>query len=163
MTAPPLQSGDEPSIRPATPGDIPALKSIAACSHTHTRFYEDGHFSRERCNELYATWIEKSCESEADHVLVSVLPGHPACGYITCQFDTAVIGSIGLVAVAEAARGQGLARALLNAALATFGKSGIRTVTVVTQGGNRNALRLYQKAGFIISREETWFHKWYRE
>src|SRR5687767_10117275 len=72
------------AVRPARPGDVPALRAIAAQSHRATRFRADGGFDGERCDELYATWIEKSCAGWADAVLVADHDGAPA-GYASCH------------------------------------------------------------------------------
>src|ERR1700751_124213 len=43
------------AIRRATEADIGALKAIARESHRDTRFYYDGNFSVQRCDEFYET------------------------------------------------------------------------------------------------------------
>jgi dTDP-4-amino-4,6-dideoxy-D-galactose acyltransferase len=145
-------------IRPAVEADIPALRALAARSHTDSRFYADGGFARERCDELYAIWIEKSVRGWADTVFTSGPAGAPL-GYLSFHVreDHA---EIGLVAVAQAARGQGLGRELVEAAL-------LRAVPlqlplrVVTQGRNEAATALYEKCGFEVLRVQSWFHLWF--
>ena len=107
------------SIRPAREGDIPELRRIAAVSHHDSRFYADPHFDRGRCDELYATWIEKSCRK--DTVFVAEHEHRPA-GYISCVLhpETADVGEIGLLAVGAGAQGRGLGGALVGAALRWF-------------------------------------------
>ncbi len=62
--------GQYPQIRPAHPADIDALRAISRNNHRDSRFYYDGGFDREKCDELYAIWIEKSVRGSADQVLV---------------------------------------------------------------------------------------------
>src|SRR5438045_7992098 len=50
--------GEPVAIRDALPGDIPALRELAIGIHHDSRFYYDPGFARERCDALYATWIE---------------------------------------------------------------------------------------------------------
>ncbi|WP_280171463.1 GNAT family N-acetyltransferase [Agrobacterium pusense] len=57
------------------------------------------------------------------------------------------IGSIWGMYVSPAARGKGLARQLLNAALAEFGPS-IRSVRLCVEANNGPAIKLYESAGF---------------
>jgi dTDP-4-amino-4,6-dideoxy-D-galactose acyltransferase len=153
-------------IRPAETGDVPALRRIAAVSHRDSRFYYDPHFERARCDELYATWIEKSCQGEAAAVLVAEVEGR-AGGYITCLLEPAagsaagLSGRIGLFAVAAAAQGRGVGSLLIDEALAWLAARGAGRVSVVTQGRNRRAQRIYQKAGLLTRSVELWYHRWF--
>jgi RimJ/RimL family protein N-acetyltransferase len=147
------------AIRRATEADIDALKAIARRSHRDTRFYYDGNFPVQRCDELYETWIEKSCRGWAENVLVAANEGEIE-GYISCHVRTAGIGQIGLVGVAEKAQGKGLGTELVMSALRWFSEQEIEAVSVVTQGRNARAQRLYQKCGLTTRSVELWFHRW---
>lgn len=146
-------------IRPFTESDIAPLIEIARTSHTNSRFYRDPGFARERCDALYGLWIEKSCRGSAQAVFVALRSGKPA-GYITCQTD-GESGSIGLFAVAEWARGEGLGGRLVNRSLSYFRELGLKRATVVTQGGNTLALRLYEQQGFQLHSVALWYHRWF--
>lgn len=149
-------------IRPVEPTDIPKLQEIARYSHTDSRFYADKHFPRNLCDALYDTWIARSCAGYADVVLVAESRRAPV-GYISCHLDTTnKHGSIGLVGVDEQTRGQGIGQALVKQALEWFLAQRMLTVTVVTQGRNIVAQRLYQKNGFFTESMQLWYHKWYR-
>ena len=152
--------GTDLPIRAAVPSDVPALRSIATVAHTDSRFYFDPQFPRERCDELYATWIEQSCRGGADLTLVGVLDDGP-CGYLTCHANES-IGSIGLVGVAPAARGRGVGRALVDGALAFFAAREVTRVRVVTQARNVAAQALYQRHGFRTTAVQLWYHRWSR-
>jgi GNAT superfamily N-acetyltransferase len=65
-----------------------------------------------------------------------------------------------LVAVAEAARGQGLGGALVRAALLWAQARGLTRTSVVTQGRNAAALRLYAAHSFVVQRQQVWQHLW---
>lgn len=147
-------------VRPSQPNDIPKLEHIAEGSYIASRFYYDPCFPREKCNELYRIWIRKSCEDYADITLVGLIDGQPA-GYISCHLlDEGKRGDIGLVGVAESARGLSLGQQLVNAALHWFAEQGVERVTVVTQGRNVPAQRLYQRCGFLMYSVQLWYHKW---
>lgn len=152
---------EAPSIRLAVAADIPALRPIAAVNHRDSRFYHDGGFLRERCDELYATWIEKSCTGFADAVLVPA-PEGAAAGYLSCHLRGNDIGQIGLVGVNSAFQGKGLGQQLLDESLRWFAASGVKRVDVVTQGRNIAAQRLYQKRGFMTRAVQLWYHKWFK-
>lgn len=140
--------------------DIPALRELARASHTSSRFWADLNFPRERCAELYATWIEKSCRGWADQVFVAEVDGQPA-GYLSCHLRADGRGEIGIVAVAPAAQGRGLGGSLLDTALSWFAEKGCRHITVVTQGRNASAQRLYQSRGFLTANVQVWHHLWF--
>jgi ribosomal protein S18 acetylase RimI-like enzyme len=154
-----IQQAPGPGIRPATPKDIPALAEIARRSHTDSRFYYDSRFPGERCDALYVTWIEKSCQGWAKAVLVTERERKPA-GYVTCDW-TEQTGQIGLIAVADWARGGGLGQILVRSSLKLFQEHGVRTVKVVTQGRNIHSQRLYQRCGFLIASVQIWYHRWF--
>jgi len=156
-------SGSEPAldVRPAADQDVERLAAIARVSHHDSRFYADPQFAPDQCDALYATWIEQSCAGYADIVLVAGPLGAPT-GYISCHRAAPASGRIGLLAVAAAARGRGLATRLIHAAQRWFAEHALETVTVVTQGRNVPAQRLYQRCGFVTHSQQLWYHAWFR-
>jgi dTDP-4-amino-4,6-dideoxy-D-galactose acyltransferase len=154
----PIQS-ETTAVRPFLPADLDSLENLARQSHRNSRFYSDPHFDKSKCDELYATWIRKSCRGWANAVWVSVVAENPV-GYLTCHRGPDGSGSIGLVAVADNARGRGLGRQLVAAAQAYFHAEGVGQVSVVTQGKNEAAQRLYEVCGFECVSREFWYHFW---
>jgi dTDP-4-amino-4,6-dideoxy-D-galactose acyltransferase len=148
-------------IRTATTDDTDALAKIARIAHTDSRFFHDRNFPRERCADFYETWLRKSIDGWANATLVADHQGVPS-GYITCHLDPSNIGRIGLIGVDENARGQGLGGALVESAIDWLTKNGVQKITVVTQGRNAVAQRLYQKAGFLTANTKVWHHQWNR-
>ena len=140
--------------------DLPGLASIARASHHGTRFYKDPRFPRERCDALYATWIEQSCREMTAEVFVAVEDDDVPVGYVTCHRSEGDTGEIGLVAVAASVSGRGRGASLVRQALAWVADAGARRVTVVTQGENEAALALYGKHGFVVTTRQIWFHRW---
>ena len=154
-------------LRPATSEDIPRLRAIASASHRDTRFHADGHFDAARCDELYATWIEKSVNGYATHVIVADRDG-AAVGYITLHIDapeTPAGGTarIGLFAVDEQWRGQGIGGDLLRHAAQILLEQGVRDTSVVTPGRNTAAVKLYKTEGFRTTDVSLWYHRWFRD
>jgi dTDP-4-amino-4,6-dideoxy-D-galactose acyltransferase len=146
-------------IRVASRSDRAALVAIARVSHRDTRFHYDRHFARERCDDLYATWIEQSCDGYADIVLVADRDGQ-AVGYVTGHLREQGVGQIGLFAVSSEYQGQGVGRALAEACLNWFDERGMKTGLVVTQGRNIAAQKLYQACGFRTDALNLWYHYW---
>lgn len=149
-----------PGLRLATEADIPELAAMAAAHHTLSRFYFDPGFPRERCGALYADWIEKSCRGDAQAVFVAEEDRRIA-GYITCHHEPTV-GRIGLAGVVDWARQRGVGARLVTGSLDYFRSQGVDRVTVVTQGRNIAAQRLYETCGFRIRSVELWHHWWLR-
>ena len=148
-------------VRTARPEDLPTLRRIARISHTDTRFYADARFPRAKCDELYDTWVSRSCDGYADVVWVADVDGAPV-GYLTCSLDRAAgRGTMVLMALDEAARGRGLGQAFVSRSLEWFIEQGMTTAAVVTAGRNVVAQRLYQKNGYMLTSTQLWFHKWY--
>jgi dTDP-4-amino-4,6-dideoxy-D-galactose acyltransferase len=148
------------AIRGHRDADVGALRAIARTSFGDSRYYHDRRFPRERCDALYEEWITRDCGGSAEKVFVAETPLGVA-GFLTCHHPSgADVGRIGLVGVAEGARGGGVGRALIHAAQEWFALTGVARVRVVTQGRNASAQRMYQRAGFVTASTEIWFHKW---
>ena len=82
-------------------------------------------------------------------------------GYATHGAHSDATGSVGLIAVDRTAQGLGVGSALLSAAVAAECQAGRGQMTVVTQGGSRPAMAMYQAAGFTVARLGLWLH-WHR-
>jgi ribosomal protein S18 acetylase RimI-like enzyme len=150
-------------VRAYEVADLLALQAIAGTSYHDTRYYYDGRYPRELCDALYAEWIAKSCGGAAEAVLVAVREQRPL-GFVTCHLaSTTQTGQIGLVGVDADARGSGVGEALVRAAQQWFRDRQASRVSVVTQGRNIGAQRLYQRAGFATSAVQLWYHKWFAE
>jgi dTDP-4-amino-4,6-dideoxy-D-galactose acyltransferase len=160
QTAPLAPAGAADAVvRPAAAADMPGLEELARASHGDTRFFFDRQFAPDRAAELYAIWLRQSFERAGGVVLVPELVGR-AAGYITCGVGDGR-GEIGLVGLAPHARGRGLGGQMVAAAQRWFREQGAERVTVVTQGRNVAAQRLYQRAGFVTDRVEIWYHRWF--
>jgi dTDP-4-amino-4,6-dideoxy-D-galactose acyltransferase len=147
-------------VRLARIEDLPALRAIAETSHRDTRFYTDPRFGAAAAR-LYGCWIEKSVREADTTVLV---PDEPvAVGYITCYQAGESVGQIGLLGVAETARGRGLGRRLVMAALAWCRSRSLSHARVVTQAGNLGGLGVYTVCGFTIVSTQWWYHRWFTD
>ena len=153
------------SFRSAIEKDIPHLQAIAQSSHTDTRFFFDENFNRNQSQALYEIWIEKSVMGFANHVLIAETDGK-VVGYISChiveaQDNQPQTGSIGLIAVAGNQQGKGIGKRLVTLAIDWFLVQGVETISVVTQGRNVIAQKLYVKCGFMPSQLELYYHRWF--
>lgn len=148
-----------PHVRPWQEDDLPALRELARSSHQTSRFYFDARFPRPLCDRLYEEWIERSCRGWAEVVLVAELGGEPA-GYLSCHHEADASSRIGLVAVADGARGSGLGAELVREAQRRVQSEGRVPCRVATQARNVAAQRLYQRHGFLTEEVGVWYHRW---
>jgi GNAT superfamily N-acetyltransferase len=142
-------------IRVAVADDVPAFRAIALGSYRGTRFYNDPDFPDAQCDELYATWIERSVHGWADRVFALGPVGAPY-GYVTCHRD----GRLGLSGVRADMRGQGHGLALYQAALDWLASERVEPIRLVTQGTHIRAQRLFQQFGGRIASIALWYHRW---
>ena len=147
-------------VRLARREDVNNLRRIAGRSHHGSRFYSDGNFAQQLCDELYRIWIERSCLDSgfASEVLVVERQAH-VLGYVTYRLSS-TLAEIGLVGIDQDFRGQGLGKLLLGAAVRRMQERGAETARVITQGTNVPALRLYQRFGFRPVSVGLWYHLW---
>jgi dTDP-4-amino-4,6-dideoxy-D-galactose acyltransferase len=137
-----------------------SLATLARTSHRNTRFYADPHFNRERCDDLYALWLERSVSGElADAVWVPDVDGAPA-GYVTVRQTSVATAQAGLIAIDPARRGAGHGAGLVAAAKQWCAARDIPRLNVVTQGRNAAAIRFYERAGFAAESVGFWYHRW---
>ncbi len=160
VTPPPAPDTTGLHFRTSQPDDLKALRAVARDAYVQSRFFVDPCFPADRCADLYGLWLEKSLSGDlASVVTIAELEGQPVA-YITCKVDEAGTGTIGLVGVAEAARGQQLGQKLMHYTLGWFYDQGAQQVEVATQGRNISAQRLYQRSGFLTQSVQLWYHWW---
>lgn len=146
-------------IRLAREEDLAALRAIARTGHRDTRFYFDRHFDRSKCDLLYETWIEKSLRGFAQSVLIAEVNRTPVA-YITSHLRGAE-AQIGIAGVDKRHQGMGLGSMLVQHFLSRAVKDGAKRATVITQGRNVRAQRLYQNSGFVTASCQLWYHRWF--
>ncbi len=133
-------------VREGTLSDAEMLRKIASGLFSDGRFYCDPFFTREEADRLYQAWAENSFKGAADKVFL--VEGK---GFITCKLADDV-GVIPLVGVSGPHQGQGIGTALMQAAEKWFLKMKVKLMTVRTQAGNMNAVKLYRHNGFNLQR-----------
>jgi [ribosomal protein S18]-alanine N-acetyltransferase len=129
-------AGDEvvtaTTVRPATPADAPAIQAIEGLSASTLRLLDhDLALADRRC--LVAT-------ADPDGRVVA---GYAAA--ILQDTDAHVID----IAVAPAARRQGIGRQLLEALVDAVLAAGARAVTLEVRASNLGSQALYRQAGFV--------------
>ncbi len=135
------------------------LVDLALQSGEYSRFAVDPLMPAGKFTALYTRWMLRSLARElADEVLVARVAGRLA-GMVTLRRNQDV-GEIGLIGVHRDYRGGGVGTALVRSAQHWFVERGLRRATVVTQGANQAACRLYQRCGYRLEQQEYFFHFW---
>lgn len=142
--------------------DLDQLLPIAGASFGQSRFYVDRRFGHDNATRMFHIWLQKSFTDQSGAAVVVAEQNDVAVGFVTCHLHKPRgEGNIGLVGVAESARGLGCAGGMLHYAARWFAGQGVDRLNVVTQGRNIAAQRLYQRNGFATRSVELWFHKWF--
>lgn len=143
----------------ATLDDCAQVRKLALQSAEFSRFRRDLLMPPDGWVRLYERWADNSLQGwMADCVLVERV-GEEIVGIVTVGGSDGA-GTIGLFAVDEAARGQGFGAKLLKRSTHWFAAKGCSTASVVTQGDNVAALRLYRRAGYQVANVLGVHHLW---
>jgi len=141
------------------------LRQLSIASGEWSRFRIDNSIPKHVFESIFEAWINNSVNrSIADEVFVAhhIETGEDV-GFITVSKKQDVI-NIGLLAVSDGYRRQGIANSLLSrAALWAIEQSNYSesaTLTVVTQGANISACSCYEKFGFKLSTTQKIYHAW---
>ncbi len=154
------ESRDGTVVRRAVEKDIPALRAIAHDTYQLSRYYFDGHFDRAKLVLFYEEWIEKAVRGTFDDYADVLEINGEVAGFCSVKLEGHGKAHIGLFGLGEKSRGGGLGGRLLATACANLYGQGVTYVSVVTQGRNYAAQRLYQRGGFLTEKTELWYHKW---
>lgn len=137
-----------------------ALIQLAYESGKYSRFRNDPHLTETQFQAVYKTWmINSALHKIADDVLVVRNAHDDIVGMITLG-EKNQRGDIGLLAVAESARGQQCGKKLVHAAQQYFIEKSFAYSQVVTQQENIPACKLYEKCGYAVEKVEYFFHFW---
>jgi dTDP-4-amino-4,6-dideoxy-D-galactose acyltransferase len=135
------------------------LRSLAWQAAEYSRFRLDPALPHGSWRRMYSAWLRNSLDGKiADAVWVE-RSGEDTVGMVTVAHRNAH-GQIGLLAVDRNSRGRGVGRRLLGAARQSCYAAGCDSLTVVTQGANDAACRLYEAAGYQLAGEQDIFHFW---
>lgn len=132
---------------------------LSLASGVWSRFKRDPRFPEEGFRHLYTEWILNSFKPGfATDILFTGAPELPT-GLLTYKVDGDE-AEIGLVAVSASERGKGLASGLLWEFEHRCAASGVKRMRVATQGGNLQARRCYETAGYRLHAISYTYHLW---
>jgi dTDP-4-amino-4,6-dideoxy-D-galactose acyltransferase len=154
-------TGERAEIRAARREDVERLTEIASVSHTDTRFFADPGFPRDRCAEMYERWVANAVADQCRPVHVPVIEGRPVGYQVIQPPGDERVGRLEILAIAEEARGEGIASQLLRDSLGWLAEHGADSVATITQGRNTASLEVHRRVGFSGAIDGAWHHKWF--
>ncbi len=139
--------------------DSSQIISLAVKSGVYSRFKLDNRFPKDNFERLYKTWGEGIITKRlADEVLV-YRHHEKVVGFVSVQYNINE-GKIGLIAVDENFRGQGIAKNLIREVENRLIQKGYKQLVVVTQSVNHGAMKLYNSLGMEINEIKYVYHLW---
>ena len=139
--------------------DNPDLLALAYAVGRESRFYQDPNLPRDAYEKVYGAWMNNSIKGDiADSVFV-ITDDDKIAGMVTVGIKNNR-GDVGLLAVAEGYRGEGLGQKLMAQACHYFTEKGLGVAQVVTQRSNTAACALYERCGFALEKTEYFYHFW---
>jgi dTDP-4-amino-4,6-dideoxy-D-galactose acyltransferase len=136
-----------------------ALVDLALQSGLYSRFKVDENFKNQEFERLYTKWIENSFDTGKNARVFGYVSEEKLLGFVTLGVKNN-IPDIGLIAVDEQARGQGIGSKLLQFLYALLLHEQQQELTVTTQGKNLPAMAFYQKNFFEVFSTTYIYHVW---
>jgi len=141
-------------------GEIdPRLVDLVLQAGSYSRFRIDSNFKNKEYEKLYITWLSNSLNKSIAFKTLVAKRKDDILG-ITTIGQKGKHADIGLVAVDENFRGQGIGYDLIHSADSIAFEMGFKEIKVVTQYKNRSACRLYEKCNFSIESITNIYHYW---
>lgn len=140
--------------------DPSQLVELALQSGVYSRFKLDTNFKDQEYIKLYSEWINKCMDRKSEFDILVALKGNNITGFTTLSKVSEELADIGLVAVDQNLRGEGIGTELLSKTILRASQKGFKNIQVVTQMNNLPAVKLYEKLKFDIQEITFVFHYW---
>jgi dTDP-4-amino-4,6-dideoxy-D-galactose acyltransferase len=137
----------------------PDWVALACQSGQHSHYRRDPRIPEESFREVYRRWIVNSLTGKVSDAVFAARVGGRLAGLVTGAVRDRE-GNIGLLAVKEGMRQQGIGRRLMHEAFAWMRGEGLSQWNVVTQTENEPACRFYASLGARPVRVESTYHLW---
>lgn len=147
-------------FRTAEANDLATLEAMAAPLYTKSRYFYDTKFRLDKAREFFQSWIGKAVNGTFDDECWCLCEAEKILAFCSLRYLQPYRVSIGLLGVREELAGQGFGKLILHKVMKLLAERGVTQISVVTQGRNYAAQRLYQSAGFKTLETQLWYHKW---
>ncbi|HAA11309.1 MAG TPA: hypothetical protein DCE41_06235 [Cytophagales bacterium] len=139
-----------------------SLFGLALQAGHESRFTRDPGFDPEAFRGMYRIWMEKSLSGDRSWEVLCLIREESPIGFITLDRSSDPARTdIGLLAVDDAYRGQGMGKILMQGAKHAAYAAGYKALGVPTQRSNSGACRYYQSVGFTEESNTFIFHFWH--
>lgn len=146
------------SISTAHIGHIAELQQRFGGLFAQSRFHPP-YFSLQENQRFYRCWIENAVKGQFDRLcLIAQAPSGEIDGMLSLRIVDKE-AKIGLLAVTEASRRQGIASRLILEAKAWAMAQGADRLSVATQASNLSAIALYQHLGAGLYQKAHWLYR----
>lgn len=122
----------------------------------HSRFYRDPRIEKRHYKAVITKWITDSVDN---HTIFVINDQQKIIGFVSLNQKND-IGNIDFIVVAESHSGKGIGKELLFHAHHWFISNGYKFVQAITQKENISACNMYDKFGYYIKEEQTFYHFW---
>ena len=148
-------------LKKANKNDISFLEKISKNLYLESRYFFDENFGKKKAQEFFQNWVKKGVLGQYDDECWCLYnKNNIPFSFCTIRYDKDKSVSIGLFGIDPKYQGKGWGKILLYSTFNILFSKGIKLVTVVTQGRNYGAQRLYQSVGFKTKTTQLWYHKW---
>lgn len=150
-------------VRPLRQEDCERVRAIASAAFKGYmgHYHADRRLERDRCDEAYASWAERSCtKAAADEVLVAEHEGHVA-GFGSLRLNSAQEAEGLLYAVTPGLQGRGVCPSLMIGSLDWTRSQGAHRMLISTQITNVSMQKVWCRVGFEFSHSYYTLHKWF--
>lgn len=124
-------------------------------------YHADRRLDRDKCDQAYASWAERSCsKAAADEVLVAE-QDRDVAGFGTLRMNSPQETEGLLFAVAPRFQGRGVCPSLMLHSLGWTRSQGAQRMLISTQITNVSMQKVWCRVGFEFSHSYYTFHKWF--
>lgn len=139
--------------------DVNQLIYLAIESGHKSRFRLDKNFEAKKFEEMYENWILNSLKDTSSTKVFVYRDNFKLGGFVTVEIKNG-IGTIGLIAVDETLRGNGIGAKLIKQVEFYLMQSSVSELEVATQLENFGACEFYKQSGFNIKETINIYHLW---
>lgn len=151
--------------------DVDQIVTLAGSALSESRFFQDGRFPEERVRAMYGAWVERIWRASPEHVVVVKKQGK-VLGFLAYEIGIGYYGLsraelgglnagfVGLVAVADDARGQGLGKELIREGLRRMSAQGCERIYANVMATNEGSVNAFLRAGFTLMGTLQELHRW---
>jgi GNAT superfamily N-acetyltransferase len=152
------------TIRPFRPGEEREVVLIAGESFKgyFGHYHADMRLDRDKCDEAYVSWAERSCLNRDDtsEVLIAEMDGRIA-GFATLRLNNPHEGEGVLFGVAPFAQNQGIYRSFMINGMRWCQSKRAQRMIVSTQITNVAVQKVWTRLGFEPGHSQYTFHRWF--